>query len=217
MPNNARLQEQMRQHFSLLDSAWLSAYETPSRYPEAKLRLHFQTLCGINAAWMAVMKDKKFMEFGVEFKLDSGLTSRVCLDICNLLIETNPDFKAPEALASELMQVALEMLEIHIIADEARDPIVIKSLENVIHILNLNYNEAWHVANRASEKFAKSAEDGEFQEEFQEMVNIVGPSLAYATDVFQEDFTEEVQYWANDPTQLDYLLRNIPIHHHGEL
>ncbi len=44
--------------------------------------------------------------------IDSGLTTWVCWDICNITVNTHPKYQLPESLAGEIQELAIAILEI---------------------------------------------------------------------------------------------------------
>jgi hypothetical protein len=115
-----------------------------------------------------------------------------------MLINTHPKYKIPESLAGELQEVAIELLQMHILYDAERDEFVEKSLENVIHILNLKSVSGWQVADRAVTHYSTLLDHAVFDKEFQDLIDLIGPSVAYAEYTGSEDFDSIPDYWANE-------------------
>jgi hypothetical protein len=190
--------EELRQRFAMLHLAWDEAYRQRQKDPTVELRKYLHILGGVNAIWRGVMESKHYYAVNPQFRLDGDLTTGICRCICDILINTHPKYKISESLSGELQEVAIELIEMHILYDTERDKFVEKSLENVIHILNLKSVSGWQVADRAVTHYSTLLDHPVFDKEFQDLVDLIGPSVAYAEYTFSEDFDSTPQYWAND-------------------
>jgi len=190
--------EELRQRFAMLHLAWDEAYRTREKDPTVELRKYLHILGGVNAIWNGVMESKHYHAVNPQFRLDGDLTTGICRCICDILINTHPDYELPEGLAGELQQVALELLEMHVLYDSERSEFVTKSLENVIHILNLKSESGWEAADKAVKHYATLLDHDVFAEDVQALIDLVGPSLSYAQHIADEKYVQEIEYWAND-------------------
>ena len=191
------IEEEITQRFAMLHLAWNDAYWTRKANPDRELRKYLHILAGINATWAGIMESKQYARMNPRFELDFDLTSGICRCICDILINTHPNHEMSEALAAELMEVTLELFELHIRADTDRDPDLVKSFENVVHILNMKSDAAWEVADAAVKSYAQLVDHVEFGDDYQSLVNEVGPSVAYVQDL-RDDLVGPPQWWANN-------------------
>ena len=192
------VEEELRQRFAMLHLAWDEAYWARKKDPTVELRKYLHILGGVNAIWNGVMQSKHYHAVNPQFRLDGDLTTGICRCICDILINTHPKYKIPETLAGELQEVAIELLQMHILYDAERDKFVEKSLENVIHILNLKSVSGWQVADRAVTHYSTLLDHAVFDKEFQDLIDLIGPSVAYAEYTGSEDFDSIPDYWANE-------------------
>ena len=199
-------EEEIRQRFVMLHLAWENAHGRRKHDPTLELRGYLHILAGINAIWNGISESKHYRYINPNYQLDSGLSIGICRCICDILINTHPKYSIPESLAAELMEVTIDLLERHICADVNEDQIVIKSFENVIHILCLKSYKAYEVADRSVNSYAKLTDDLDGSV-FQDLIDVIGPCTAYRDYVSSEDFDEIPDYWAND------LYRGIEIDH----
>jgi hypothetical protein len=190
--------EELRQRFAMLHLAWDEAYRTREKDPTIELRKYLHILGGVNAIWQGVMQSKHYHAVNPQFRLDGDLTTGICRCICDILINTHPNYDIPEGLAGELQEVILELLEMHVRFDSERSEFVTKSLENVIHILNLKSNSGWEAANKAVNHYATLLDHDVFADDVQALIDLVGPSLSYAQHIADEKYVQEIEYWAND-------------------
>jgi hypothetical protein len=190
--------EELRQRFAMLHLAWDEAYREREKNPTVELRKYLHILGGVNAIWQGVMQSKHYHAVNPQFRLDGDLTTGICRCICDIMINTHPDYEIPEGLAGELQEVALELLEMHVRFDSERSEFVTKSLENVIHILNLKSNSGWEAGNRAVNHYVTLVDHDVFADDVQTLIELVGPSLSYAQHIADEDYVQEIEYWAND-------------------
>jgi hypothetical protein len=190
--------EELRQRFAMLHLAWDEAYWQRRRDPSIELRKYLHILGGVTAIWRGVEESKHYHAVSPQFSLDGDLTTGISRCICDILINTHSKYRIPESLAGELQEVALELLEIHVLYDADRSKLVMQSLENVIHILNLKSGVACAIAEKAEQYYATLLDHAVFDSEFQELINIIGPSVAYANYTESDDFDSIPQYWAND-------------------
>ncbi len=202
--------EELRQRFAMLHLAWDEAYRQREKNPTVELRKYLHILGGVNAIWRGVMESKQYQGVNPQFRLDGDLTTGICRCICDILINTHPDYQIPEGLAGELQEVALELLEMHVLYDSERSEYVTKSFENVIHVLNLESERAWEAANRAVNHYATLLDHDVLGEDVQTLINLVGPSLSYAQHIADEKYVQEIDYWANDL----YRDQNIDVFEH---
>ena len=86
----------------------------------------------------------------------------------------------------------------HILYDSERSEFVTKSLENVIHLLNLQSYSGWEAANKALKHYMKFLDHEVLAEDVQALIDLVGPSLSYAQHIADEKYVHEIEYWAND-------------------
>ncbi len=190
--------EELRQRFAMLHLAWDEAYRTREKDPTVELRKYLHILGGVNAIWQGVMQSKHYHAVNPQFRLDGDLTTGICRCICDILINTHADYEIPEGLAGELQEVALELLEMHVLYDAERSEFVTKSLENVIHILNLKSESGWEAANKAVKHYSTLLDNDVFADDVQVLIDLVGPSLSYAQHIADEKYVHEIEYWAND-------------------
>jgi hypothetical protein len=190
--------EELRQRFAMLHLAWDDAYWQRKKDPTVELRKYLHILGGVNAIWQGVMESKHYHGVNPQFRLDGDLTTGICRCICDIFINTHPKYRVPESLAGELQEVALELLEMHVLYDVERSKFVMDSLENVIHILNLKSVAGWEVANRSVTHYATLLEHAVLDKEFQDLIDLVGPSVSYAEYTGSEEFDSIPDYWAND-------------------
>jgi hypothetical protein len=88
--------------------------------------------------------------------LDSGLTNSVSWSICNIMVTTHPKYQMPESLAGELQELAIGILELHVLSDFSPDKTFMQSLESLIHVLNMRTVNGWKIAERAVAKYKLS-------------------------------------------------------------
>jgi hypothetical protein len=190
--------EELRQRFAMLHLAWDAAYGKRRSDPTVELRKYLHILSGVNAIWQGVMESKHYHAVNPQFRLDGDLTTGICRCICDILINTHPKYKIPESLAGELQEVSLELLEMHVLHDSERSKFVTQSLENVIHVLNLKSVSGWEAADRAVKHYASLVDHAVMDQEFQDLVDLVGPSVAYAEYTESDEFDSIPDYWANE-------------------
>jgi hypothetical protein len=130
--------------------------------------------------------------------LDSGLTKSVSWSICNIMVNAHPKYQMPESLAGELQELAIDLLELHVLSDFSPDKTYMQSLESLIHVLNMRSVNGWKVAERAVEHYATLVDHEVMGDEFQSLVDLIGPSVAYTEYTGTEDFDSIPQFWAND-------------------
>jgi hypothetical protein len=196
--DNDVIEEELRQRFAMLHLAWDEAYWQRRKDPSLELRRYLHILGGITAIWRGVMESRHYHAVNPQFRLDGDLTTGICRCICDILINTHPKYKILESLAEELQEVAVELLELHVLYDTERSKFVTQSLENVIHVLNLKSTSGWQVADRAVTHYSTLLDHAIFDKEFQDLIDLIGPSLAYAEYTGSEDFDSIPDYWAND-------------------
>jgi hypothetical protein len=199
MTANIDYEEEIRQRFAMLHLAWDRAYGRRKHDPNLELREYLHILAGINAIWNGIGESKHYRYLSPNYQLDSGLSIGICRCICDILINTHPKHSIPESLAAELMEVTIDLLERYVCADVNQDQIVIKSFENVIHVLCLKSGQAYEVADKSVNYYSKMIDDYDGSV-FQDLINIIGPSVAYSEYVLNEseEFEGVPQYWAND-------------------
>jgi hypothetical protein len=190
--------EKIRQQFLLLHLAWDDASWLRKEDPTDKLRKFLHVLGGISATWQGILKSDQYYKVSPNMVLDSHLTTSVSWDICNIMVNTHPKYQMPESLAGELQELAIEILELHVLSDVSPDKTYMQSLESLIHVLNMKTGSGWKVADRAVKQYASLVNDEIFGEEFQSLVDLIGHSVDYAEYTFSEDFDSTPQYWAND-------------------
>lgn len=190
-------EEEIRQRFAMLHLAWDEAYGDRKRNPTTELRKYLHILGGVNAIWRGFGKSKYYHRLSPIYQLDSGLTVGICRCICDILINTHRDYRIPESLAGEMTEVAIELLERHICADAYPDQTIIKSLENVIHVLAVKTIEGQRTAERYYEIYKPMVDDLDGSI-FQDLIDIIGPILAYIEYISDEDYDAMPDYWAND-------------------
>jgi hypothetical protein len=189
--------EEIRQRFAMLHMAWDAAYGSRKRNPTYELRKYLHILAGVNAIWDGISRSKHYYRVSPIYQLDSGLTVGICRCICDILINTHPDYRIPESLAGEMTEVVIELLERHICADAYPDQTIIKSFENVIHVLALKTVAGEEVAKENYERYKLGVDDLDGSV-FQDLVDILGPTLAYVEYVSDEDYDAMPDYWGND-------------------
>ena len=190
--------EEIRQRFAMLHLAWDEAYWTRKVDPTLELRSYLHILGGVNAIWKGVMESKHYHRVSPLFELDGGLTTGLCRCICDIMINTHPDHTIPESLAGELQAVSIDLLKTHTLYDANPDKFVKESFENVIHILNLKTNAGWNTANDALIEFEKHLTGEYLADEYQDLIDHIGPSLEYVYSTSDEDFVGPPDNWAND-------------------
>jgi hypothetical protein len=199
MAKDVDLDEEIKQRFAMLHLAWEEAYGTRKHDPIDEVRKYLHILAGVNAIWKGIGESKHYYRTSPNFALDSGLSVGICRSLCDLLINTHPKVALPDSLAVELMEVSIDLLERHICADVFLNQRIIKSFENVIHLLCLKSFKASEVAQRSVDSYTKLVNDADLDGSvFQDLIDTIGPSLAYREYVSSEDFDEIPQYWAND-------------------
>jgi hypothetical protein len=114
------------------------------------------------------------------------------------MVNTHPKYQMPESLAGELQELAIGILELHVLSDFSPDKTFMQSLESLIHVLNMRTVNGWEVAERAVEHYSTLVDHEVVGEEFQSLVDLIGPSVAYVEYIGTEDFDSVPQYWAND-------------------
>jgi len=189
--------EEIRQRFAMLHLAWDEAYGNRKHNPTTELRKYLHILAGVNAIWRGMAKSKQYYRVSPIYQLDSGLTVGICRCICDILINTHPDYRIPESLAGEMTEVAIELLERHIAADAYPDQIIMKSFENVIHVLAVKTVEGQQTVERYYESYKPLVDDLDGSI-FQDLINILGPTLAYIEYISDEDYDAMPDYWGND-------------------
>jgi hypothetical protein len=189
--------EEIRQRFAMLHLAWDEAYGSRKRDPAYELRKYLHILAGVNAIWLGIGQSKHYYRTSPIYQLDSGLTVGICRCICDILINTHPDYRIPESLAGEITEVVIELLERHICADANPDQIIIKSFENVIHVLAVKTVAGQEVAEKNYERYLLGVHDFDGSL-FQDLVDIIGPTLGYIEYISHEDYDGIPDYWAND-------------------
>ena len=147
------IDEELRQRFAMLHLAWDEAYWTRKKDPTVELRSYLHILGGVNAIWKGVMESKHYHAVNPQFRLDGDLTTGICRCICDILINTHPKYKLPESLAGELQEVAIELLQMHVLYDTDSDEFVQKSFENLIHVLIMKSTSGYKVATSALEHY----------------------------------------------------------------
>lgn len=192
------IDEELRQRFAMLHLAWDEAHGERRKDPTVELRKYLHILGGVAGTWRGVMQSKQYHAVSPQFELDGNLTTGISRCICDILINTHPNYEIPEGLAGELQQVALELLEIHVLYDATRDKFVTDSLENVIHILNLKSESAWDAAYRAVNHYATLLEHDVLGHDVQALIDLVGPSISYAQYISDMEYVPDIEYWAND-------------------
>jgi len=190
--------EELRQRFAMLHLAWDEAYGKRRTSPTAEIRSYLHILGGVNAIWKGVMESKHYHGVSPRFQLDGGLTTGLCRCICDILINTHPKYQIPESLAEELQEVAMELLQTHILYDTEPDDFVQKSFENLTHILTMKSVSGYKVADAAVNHYATLLDHPVYDREFQTLIDLIGPSLAYSDYSGSDDFDGIPQYWAND-------------------
>jgi len=191
------IDEELRQRFAMLHLAWDEAYGERRKDPTVELRKYLQILGGVASTWRGVMQSKHYHAVSPQFDLDGDLATGISRCICDILINTHPKYEIPEGLAGELQEVALELLEIHVLYDAKRDKYVTDSLENVIHILNLKSESGWDAAYRAVNHYSTLLDHDVLADDVQELINLVGPSLSYAQQINDLEYVRDIEYWAN--------------------
>lgn len=189
--------EEIRQRFAMLHLAWDGAYGDRKRNPTIELRKYLHILAGVNAIWQGIGKSKHYHRVSPIYKLDSGLTVGICRCICDILINTHPKYEIPNSLAAELAEVTIELLERHVCADADLDQTIINSFENVIHVLILRSGPAYKIASDHVDRWSLGTKDLDGSV-FQELVDIVGPSVGYLDYISNEDYDGIPDLWAND-------------------
>lgn len=197
MTTNRDIDQEIRQRFAMLHLAWDEAYGTRKRNPETELRKYLHILSGIEAIWSGIGKSKQYYRTSPTYKLDSGLSVGICRCICDILINTHPNLRIPESLSGELTHVTLELLERHITSDFDPDPVIIKSFENVLHVLILKTGPGYEICKKYLSTLIPLSKDLDGSV-FQELIDIIGPSISYSDYVCSEDFDSVPEYWAND-------------------
>ncbi len=197
MSNKIDYDEEIRQRFAMLHLAWDEAYGTRKRDPNYELRKYLHILAGINSIWRGIGVSKHYYRMSPVYKLDSGLTVGICRCICDILINTHPAHEIPDSLADEIMEVTIELLERHICADATPDQTIIKSFENVIHVLILKSSYGHKIADRYLKEWQRHTSDLDGSV-FQELIDVVGPSLGYLDYIASPDFDGIPDMWAND-------------------
>jgi hypothetical protein len=192
------IDEELRQRFAMLHLAWDEAYGKRSTSPTAEIRSYLHILGGVNAIWKGVMESKHYHGVSPRFQLDGELTTGLCRCICDILINTHPKYQIPESLAEELQEVAIELLQTHILYDTEPDEFVQKSLENLTHILTMKSVSGYKVADAAVNHYATLLDHPVYDREFQTLIDLIGPSIAYSDYTGSDDFDGIPQYWAND-------------------
>ena len=190
--------EELRQRFAMLHLAWDQAYWTRKKDPTVELRSYLHILGGVNAIWKGVMESKHYHAVNPQFRLDGDLTTGICRCICDILINTHPKYKLPESLAGELQEVAIELLQMHVLYDSDSDEFVQKSFENLIHVLIMKSTSGYKVATSALEHYVTLLDHEVLDKEFQKLVDLIGPSLNYADYTGSDEFDSIPDYWAND-------------------
>ena len=114
------------------------------------------------------------------------------------MINTHPKYKLPESLAGELQEVAIELLQMHVLYDSDSDEFVQKSFENLIHVLIMKSTSGYKVATSALEHYVTLLNHEVLDKEFQKLVDLIGPSLNYADYTGGDEFESIPDYWAND-------------------
>ena len=192
------IDEELRQRFAMLHLAWDQAYGKRRTSPTAEIRSYLHILGGVNAIWKGVMESKHYRGVSPQFQLDGELTTGLCRCICDILINTHPKHQIPESLAEELQEVAIELLQTHILYDTEPDDFVQKSFENLTHILTMKSVSGYKVADAAVNHYATLLDHPVYDREFQTLIDLIGPSLAYSDYTGSDDFDGIPQYWAND-------------------
>jgi len=192
------IDEELRQRFAMLHLAWDDAYWERKKDPTVEIRKYLHILGGVSAIWRGVMDSKQYRGVSPQMHLDGDLTTGICRCICDIMINTHPKYRIPESLAGELQEVAMEILEIHVLYDAQRSKFFTQSLENVIHLLNLKSISGWEVADRAVKHYESLLDHAVLDREFQDLIDIIGPSVAYAEYTSNDEFDSIPEYWAND-------------------
>jgi hypothetical protein len=192
------IDEELRQRFAMLHLAWDEAYGKRRTSPTTEIRSYLHILGGVNAIWKGVMESKHYHGVSPQFQLDGDLTTGLCRCICDILINTYPKYQIPESLAEELQEVAIELLQTHILYDTEPDEFVQKSFENLTHILTMKSVSGYKVADAAVNHYATLLDHPVYDREFQTLIDLIGPSLAYSDYSGSDDFDGIPQYWAND-------------------
>jgi hypothetical protein len=192
------IDEELRQRFAMLHLAWDEAYGKRRTSPTAEIRSYLHILGGVNAIWKGVMESKHYHGVSPQFQLDGDLTTGLCRCICDILINTHPKYQIPESLAEELQEIAIELLQMHILYRPDSDEYIEKSLENLIHILVMKSTSGYKVADAAVNHYATLLDHPVYDREFQTLIDLIGPSIAYSDYSGSDDFDGIPQYWAND-------------------
>lgn len=197
MSQQLELDKDLYQRFALLHLAWDEAYGQRKFNPTRELRKYLYILAGVDAIYSGIRKSKHFYKVRPNYSHDCGLVIGICRYICDILINTHPKHKIPESLASELAEVAIELLENHWTSNSENDEVTVQSLQNVIHILIMSTMGGYEVAERRANAYTKQFDelDGSL---FKELFDLIGPSLDYCEYTGSEDFEGLPSYWAND-------------------
>jgi hypothetical protein len=190
--------EELRQRFAMLHLAWDEAYYKRKSSPTTEIRSYLHILGGVNAIWKGVMESKHYHGVNPRVELDGDLTTGICRCICDILINTHPRYQISESLAEELQEIAIELLQMHILYYTDRNEYVVKSFENLIHVLIMKSTSGYKVAEAAVSHYSTLLDHPIYEREFHDLIDLIGPSIAYCDYTGSDEFDGIPDYWGND-------------------
>jgi hypothetical protein len=194
--NYDQTHEQLRQRFAMLHLAWnnnINAQTSTSVISNAgKLRRDMYILAGALETWRGILNSKQYHFVKPMMFLDGGLAIGIARDVCRVLILHDKTHVIEDSIATELMRISVELLEMHVLEGVDRDFDFESSMENLIHILCRRSNAAWQIASDCVDRFYSQLSNSKeweehlgdvgypyFINEYQSLIDLVGPTVYY--------------------------------------
>lgn len=190
------IDEEIASHFEIYFEARNQVFFTQKTNREAQIRGYFHVLAGIHATWQGLMGQPEYRDVTPRFSLIDDLLFIVCFSLAQPLVDSKIG-EIPDSLICEATQVSLDLLELMFTADPNPSDDAAKYLENVLHVSVMNCGPAWDIVNARCSKYAALVEDDLVGDDFQVLVNWLGPMLAYAEEANSELFEGTRVLWAN--------------------
>ena len=191
------IDEEIASHFEIYFEARNQVFFTQKMDREAQIRGYFHVLAGIHATWQGLMCQPEYREVTPRFSSIDDLLFIVCFSIAQPLVDSKIG-EIPDSLICEATQVSLDLLELMFTADPNPSDDIAKYLENILHVSVMNCGPAWDIVNARCNKCAALVEDDLVGDDFQILVNWLGPMLAYAEEANSEHFEGARVLWANN-------------------
>jgi len=164
---------------------------------ESEIRGCLNILGGVHATWQGLMDHEEYRYVTPQFSLIDDLIFITCFSLAQPLVDSKIG-EIPDSLISEVTHVSLELLELMFTADSNPSDDIARYLENVLHISVMNCGPAWDIANTALNRYATLINDDMVGDNYQTLVNWIGPMVAFAEEANSEHFEGTRVLWAND-------------------